>query len=124
MSRTLVIVPGSFVASEAYDPVVEPLRAKGYTIHVLDPPSYPKGYAKGKVPPSMHDDADYISDFITKLDGDDVVLMAHSYGGTYCHPTMDRECEGLTCEHQVFQQVNVSRQPTIQHALCAATKAA
>jgi pimeloyl-ACP methyl ester carboxylesterase len=85
MAPTLVLIPGSFVESEAYDSVVSPLRAKGYKIHVLDPPAYPKGYAKGKAPPSMHDDADFISDFVQGLDGEEVVLMAHSYGGT-SHP--------------------------------------
>jgi pimeloyl-ACP methyl ester carboxylesterase len=81
MSPTLVFVPGSFVKSEAYDPVVSPLRAKGYTIHVLDPPCYPKGYAKGKAPPSMYDDAKFVSDFVEGLGEEEVVLLAHSYGG-------------------------------------------
>jgi pimeloyl-ACP methyl ester carboxylesterase len=81
MSPTLVLVPGSFVDSEAYDPVVLPLRAKGYTIHVLDPPCYSKGYAKGKAPPSMYDDAKFVSDFVEGLGDKEVVLLAHSYGG-------------------------------------------
>jgi pimeloyl-ACP methyl ester carboxylesterase len=67
MSPTLVIVPGSFSTSDMYDPVVLPLREKGYTIHVLDLPCYPNNYAKGRAPPSMHDDAKAVSEFVGKL---------------------------------------------------------
>jgi pimeloyl-ACP methyl ester carboxylesterase len=83
MAPTLVLVPGSFVTSEAYDPVALPLREKGYTVHVLDPPCYPKGRKKGIPPPTMYDDAKHISDFVEGLE-EDVVLMAHSYGGESC----------------------------------------
>jgi pimeloyl-ACP methyl ester carboxylesterase len=85
MPSTLVVVPGSFGKSELYDPVVLPLREKGYTVHVLDPPCYPKSFKKGAPPPSMFDDAKFISDFIEGLvdreEAEDVVLMGHSYGG-------------------------------------------
>jgi pimeloyl-ACP methyl ester carboxylesterase len=80
MTPALVLVPGSFVTSDSYDPVVLPLRAKGYTVHVLDPPCYPKNYKKGVAAPSMYDDAKFISDFVEGLN-EDVVLLAHSYGG-------------------------------------------
>jgi pimeloyl-ACP methyl ester carboxylesterase len=80
MAPSLVLVPGSFVTSASYEDVVQPLRAKGYTVHVLDPPCYPKGYKKGTPPPSMYDDAKFVSEFVAGLD-EDVVLMAHSYGG-------------------------------------------
>lgn len=84
MAPTLVLVPGSFGKSEMYDPVVVPLRQKGYTIHVIDPPCYPNSYVKGAPPPSMFDDAKFISEFVSKVadeTGEDVVLLAHSYGG-------------------------------------------
>ncbi|KAL5113173.1 hypothetical protein ACEQ8H_008960 [Pleosporales sp. CAS-2024a] len=84
MTRTLVLVPGSFSTSDMYDPVVLPLREKGYSVHALDPPCYPLGYAKGKAAPSMLDDAKFVSDFVEKLadqSGEEVVIMAHSYGG-------------------------------------------
>lgn len=63
--------------------VVEPLRSKGYSVHALDPPCYPKSYKKGAPPPSMYDDAKFIAEFVEKLAdrGEEVVLMAHSYGG-------------------------------------------
>ncbi|KAH7382601.1 Alpha/beta hydrolase fold-1 [Phaeosphaeria sp. MPI-PUGE-AT-0046c] len=84
MAPTLILIPGSFGKSEMYDPVALVLRQKGYTIHVLDPPCYPKSYVKGAPPPSMFDDAKFISEFVSKIadeTGEDIVLMAHSYGG-------------------------------------------
>jgi pimeloyl-ACP methyl ester carboxylesterase len=85
MPPTLILVPGSFTTSEMYDPVTKPLRAKGYDIHVLDPPCYPAKYQKGMPAPSMYDDAKYITEYVEKFlaenDGRDVVLLAHSYGG-------------------------------------------
>ena len=79
----LVIVPGSFSSSKFYDIIVDPLRAKGYSVHVLDPPCYPESYKPGLPSPSMYDDAAFINSFVTKLadEGKDVVIMPHSYGG-------------------------------------------
>ena len=81
----LVLIPGSFSWSYQYDALVEPLRAKGHTVHVLEPPSYPAGYnANAENPlPSMYDDAKFINEFVRKLvgEGKEVVLFAHSYGG-------------------------------------------
>jgi pimeloyl-ACP methyl ester carboxylesterase len=94
---TLVIVPGSFSFSHFYDPLVNPLRSKGYDIHVLDPPAYPqaelewqKKYgneATKPAPPTMYDDAKFTADAIEKLveEGKDVVVMGHSYGGKFEH---------------------------------------
>lgn len=69
-----------------YDPIVLPLREKGYDIHVLDPPCYPANYKKGSPAPTMYDDAKYVSGYVEKFldqkEGKDVVLLAHSYGGT------------------------------------------
>lgn len=83
----LVVVPGSFGTSEMYDPIVLPLREKGYAIHVLDPPCYPKGYKAGSQgpPPGIYDDAKFVSDYLRKLAdaGKEVVVLAHSYGGEY-----------------------------------------
>lgn len=80
---TLVLVPGSFSKSEFYDPVILPLREKGYDIHALDPPCYPRSYKKGTPSPSMYDDAKFVNEVVEKLadEGKDVVLLAHSYGG-------------------------------------------
>ena len=81
----LVLIPGSFSWSYQYDALVEPLRAKGHTVHLLEPPSYPAGYkANAETPlPNMYDDAKFINEFVGKLvgEGKEVVLFAHSYGG-------------------------------------------
>ena len=63
----LVLVPGSFAESDYYEPLVAPLREKGYKIDVLDPPCYPKAYKKGSPLPSMYDDAAFIAKHITNL---------------------------------------------------------
>ncbi|KAF1843463.1 alpha/beta-hydrolase [Cucurbitaria berberidis CBS 394.84] len=80
----LVLVPGSFAYSALYEPLITPLRAKGLIIHALDPPCFPASYKKGTPSPSMYDDAAFINAFVTKLaeEGKDIVLLAHSYGGT------------------------------------------
>jgi hypothetical protein len=86
MAPTLVLIPGSFSTPDMYDPVVLPLRERGHTIHVLDLPCYPNNYKKGTAPPSMMDDAKAISEFVENLvdeKGEDIVLMAHSYGGEF-----------------------------------------
>ena len=82
---TVVLVPGSFCFGNAYDGIVEPLRAKDYDIQVLEPPCYPAGYQRlaGGAPPNMHADAQYIHEHVEKLadEGKEVVIVAHSYGG-------------------------------------------
>lgn len=100
-STELVIVPGSFSSSKLYDVMVDPLRAKGYTVHVLDPPCYPESYKKGTPSPSMYDDAAFVNAFVTKLadQGKDIVLMAHSYGGV---PT-SQSLKGVTKKERAEQ---------------------
>lgn len=78
---TIVLVPGSFCNSSFYDTLASRLRAANHTVHILDPPSY---YNKKPGPlPTVYDDAAFISAFITPLAdaGEEVVLLAHSYGG-------------------------------------------
>lgn len=83
----LVIVPGSFSTSDQYDPIVLPLREKGYTVHIIDPPCYPKNYKAGSTgpPPTMYDDAKFVNEYVGKLvdEGKEVVLVSHSYGGEF-----------------------------------------
>jgi pimeloyl-ACP methyl ester carboxylesterase len=83
---TLVFVPGSFCFGDTYEAALAPLRAKGYDIEVLEPPCYPAGYKRGSdgAPPNMYADARYINEHVTNLanEGKEVVLLAHSYGGT------------------------------------------
>ena len=85
---TVVVVPGSFCFGDIYNEVLDPLRAKGYDIQVLEPPCYPAGYKRGSnggAPPNMYADARYIHEHVEKLadEGKEVVLVAHSYGGMY-----------------------------------------
>lgn len=79
----LVIVPTSFCVSSLYDGPVRFLRDRGYSVHALDPPSYPANYKPNTPAPSMNDDAKFIGDYVLKLadEGKDVVILAHSYGG-------------------------------------------
>lgn len=83
---TVVLIPGSFCSANAYDPIVTPLRSKGYDIQVLEPPCYPAGYERKSdgAPPNMYADARYIKEHVEKLvdEGKEVVFVAHSYGGT------------------------------------------
>lgn len=88
---TIVLVPGSFCFGDIYNVVLDPLRAeKSYDIQVLEPPCYPAGYVRGPesgaAPPNMYADARYIHEHVEKLadEGKEVVLIAHSYGGTSC----------------------------------------
>ncbi|EUC35680.1 hypothetical protein COCCADRAFT_24366 [Bipolaris zeicola 26-R-13] len=82
---TVVLIPGSFCSANAYDPIVTPLRSKGYDIQVLEPPCYPAGYERKSdgAPPNMYADARYIKEHVEKLvdEGKEVVFVAHSYGG-------------------------------------------
>jgi pimeloyl-ACP methyl ester carboxylesterase len=90
--KTIVLVPGSFSFSDVYLPLADPLRASGYTVHLLDPPSY---YTKkAGAPPTVYDDAAFIASFVRGLvdAGEEIVVLAHSYGGT---PT-SQALEGLT----------------------------
>jgi pimeloyl-ACP methyl ester carboxylesterase len=84
---SVVLVPGSFCPGSMYDPLVMPLRAKGYDIHVLEPPCYPAGYnANSSAPqPTMYDDAKFINKYVTALadSGKEVIVLAHSYGGEF-----------------------------------------
>jgi pimeloyl-ACP methyl ester carboxylesterase len=81
----LVLIPGSFSWSHQYDALVQPLRAKGHVVHVLEPPCYPAGYKTNTENPlpSMFDDAKFINEFVSKQVDEEkqVVLLAHSYGG-------------------------------------------
>jgi hypothetical protein len=81
----LVLIPGSFSWSHQYDALVQPLRAKGHVVHVLESPCYPAGYkANTENPlPSMYDDAKFINEFVCQLVNEEkeVALLAHSYGG-------------------------------------------
>ena len=80
-----------------YNEVLDPLRAKGYDIQVIEPPCYPAGYlrrSESAAPPNMYADARYIHEHVEKLadEGKEVVLVAHSYGGM-CLPQVWEICD-------------------------------
>ncbi|KAF2847040.1 alpha/beta-hydrolase [Plenodomus tracheiphilus IPT5] len=102
-SPVLVLVPGSFSTVDMYNPLVEPLREKGYTIHVLQPPCYPANWKAGTTTPApgLADDAKFVNDFVEKIanEGNEVVLLAHSYGGVPAS-----EClKGITAKERTAQ---------------------
>ena len=80
----IILVTGSFALPEFYDNVVKPVVARGYEIRALHSPtvSLETSPRKGD-PPTMYDDAAFISREVEKLadEGKEVLLMAHSYGG-------------------------------------------
>jgi hypothetical protein len=93
----LILVPGSFSNPEFYSTVIDAIAAKGYEIHGVNlglhipiPSTYCSTNSPvtvGKKPgnlPSVADDAAHINQTVTEFadKGKDVVLIAHSYGGT------------------------------------------
>jgi surfactin synthase thioesterase subunit len=77
----LVIVPGSFAPTKMYDEFVESLKSHDIKTIVINTPSV--GRKEGRPPATMSDDAQEISNVVSKLldEGEQVVLMTHSYGG-------------------------------------------
>jgi predicted alpha/beta hydrolase len=81
---SILLIPGSFALPEFYDPVVNAVSAKGYSIQALHLPTVgPKIGPVDAEPPSMYADAAFIAQEIEKLadEGKDVILIGHSYGG-------------------------------------------
>lgn len=81
---TILIVPGSFSDYGIYDPFLAQIRAQGFTAFALKLPSTQKRYP---LPPaSLQDDAAHLRGVVEHLiaedEGAEVVVLAHSYGGT------------------------------------------
>ncbi|KAK0120288.1 hypothetical protein ONS95_011694 [Cadophora gregata] len=82
---SILLIPGSFALPEFYDPVMNAVSAKGYSIRSLHMPTV--GLTAGKpregTPPTMYDDAAFIAKEVQVLvdEGKDVILICHSYGG-------------------------------------------
>lgn len=78
---TILIVPGSFCNASHYTSVLTALHALSYPAQATSLPS------ATRVPPapgaSLAEDAAHIAALLTSLadDGQDIVLLAHSYGG-------------------------------------------
>lgn len=82
---SIILITGSFALPELYDNIVQAVTASNVPIKVLHLPSAGAGPGVGRegTPPSMVDDAAFISAELSKLAdaGTEVVLVAHSYGG-------------------------------------------
>jgi pimeloyl-ACP methyl ester carboxylesterase len=81
---TIVIIPGSFSAHGAYDSFLALLRAEGFTAVAVNLPSTQK---RMPLPPAtLKDDAALVRGVVGALvaenEGTEVVILAHSYGGT------------------------------------------
>jgi pimeloyl-ACP methyl ester carboxylesterase len=78
---TILIVPGSFCPAYVYDPMVKDIQSHGYDVQAIDLRSVGGPEVSGI---QMSDDATHIASFIKPLvdAGKEVVLVAHSYGGT------------------------------------------
>ncbi|KAF2797034.1 alpha/beta-hydrolase [Melanomma pulvis-pyrius CBS 109.77] len=99
---SIIFVPGSFALPEFYDTVVDPIAAKGYDIRALH--NLSSGLKTGPregTPPTMYDDAAQIAAEAEKLadEGKDVILVAHSYGGT----PMTESTKGLSKKERQAQ---------------------
>ncbi|WP_239656349.1 alpha/beta fold hydrolase [Mycobacterium riyadhense] len=78
-TSTYVLVPGAWLGAWSWRPVAERLRAAGYraitvTLPGLADAADPSGY-------QLQDAIDYIVDAAHRLELDNVVLVAHSWGG-------------------------------------------
>lgn len=81
---TLLIIPGSFTKYGAYDSFLALLRARSFTALAVALPSTQKRYP---LPPAtLQDDAAHVRGVVERLvaegEGTEVVVVAHSYGGT------------------------------------------
>ena len=81
---TIVIIPGSFSAYGTYDPFLALIRNEGFTALAVKLPSTQKRHP---LPPAtLQDDAAHVRSVVEQItaegDGTEVVILAHSYGGT------------------------------------------
>lgn len=103
MAPSLVLIPGASAAPELYASLLEEVRARNHDIQALHLPSVAHVPPPGPAP-TMYDDAAHIRSHVAKLveEGKDVVLTAHSYGGTPTTESVkglskrEREAEGLS----------------------------
>jgi pimeloyl-ACP methyl ester carboxylesterase len=76
---TIIIIPGSFSPLFFYTPVIADLESHGYTVHGIELETV----GRREKAPGMYDDAAAVAALVSRLAdaGEDVVLVAHSYGG-------------------------------------------
>lgn len=100
---SLVLIPGASATTEACAGLLEGVRARGYEVQALQLPSVEHNPPPGPAP-TMYDDAAHIRSHVAKLAdaGKDVVITAHSYGGTPATEAVkgvskkEREAQGLS----------------------------
>ncbi|PYI09624.1 alpha/beta-hydrolase [Aspergillus sclerotiicarbonarius CBS 121057] len=81
---SIVLVPGAFALPEFYESVTTRVASQGYEIHVVRLPSVAPSAGPLPPPGTMYDDAAAIAREIARLvdQEKEVVVLAHSYGGT------------------------------------------
>ncbi|KAJ4344068.1 hypothetical protein N0V95_006401 [Ascochyta clinopodiicola] len=81
---TIVLVPGSFSAAGAYASFIALLRAQNLTALAIQLPSTQKRHPQP--PATLQDDAAHVRGVVEQLiaegEGTEVVVLAHSYGGS------------------------------------------
>lgn len=89
MSRpTLVLVHGSWHCAEHFSPLIEDLRSHGYK---CVPVSLPSTQSPDLPPATFEDDTIAIrNEVLAELDQNDVVVVAHSYGGAPTNNALER----------------------------------
>ncbi|KAI1080528.1 alpha/beta-hydrolase [Whalleya microplaca] len=100
---SILVIPGASALPEFYTPVVDAVTAHGLDIKALHTPSAGNPGPRDGEPPTMYDDANFIATQIRSLAdaGNDVILIAHSYGGTPATESVrglskkERESQGL-----------------------------
>ncbi|KAI1080694.1 Alpha/Beta hydrolase protein [Whalleya microplaca] len=78
---TFILITGSWVPPSLYDPLVDPLRAAGYEVHITNHKTNSSTTSQPLA--TAYDDAAPIHELATKLadDGKDIIFLMHSYGG-------------------------------------------
>ncbi|WP_329231934.1 MULTISPECIES: alpha/beta hydrolase [Streptomyces] len=72
----LLLVHGAWFGSWCWDPITEPLRERGFTVHTVDLPSVGAAGPRG----DLYDDIAAVEAALARIAGP-VVLCGHSYGG-------------------------------------------
>ncbi|KAI1401953.1 Alpha/beta hydrolase fold-1 [Hypoxylon fuscum] len=80
---SMLIIPGASAVPEFYSPIISAVTAHGFDIKVLHIPSVGTPGPREGAPPTMYDDAAFISTHVKSLAdaGKDIILITHSYGG-------------------------------------------
>ena len=92
---TFVIVHGAWAGSWGWDPVAELLRAKGHDVHVPTLSGLGERSHLAHLPITLTTHIDDIVNEMVWHELDDVVLVAHSYGGFVATGVAERAAERI-----------------------------